>query len=359
LQKRGLESKLDGSFTLNRLISSDRVLKKKNILLTVSMEDSLDCFLKNLDKIGINNQKEKIHEDFVYVEGETKSEEVKIGFQQDDKIGFFISDMRKSDQIKNRLEDPIKKIGDLSQLWINPEILNRMVNSFNNEYDGFNITWFSGIYKPKGGLKKSIRRPQIERSIHYSGKDGLESFLEFRENLGIKPKIIEFSLSENRRYRIDNRGIITIREGNLKPLYKPIKEAVDELEPWADAIRESTIESKQIALKDYTLKPDFVSPWKVKLPRDIYNYEMEDFENNIASSWNFAGMRNYLNKNEEGIVKNYSSQYFDKVDNSSFKVNYSHSKECFSIYPQHQISFSGGIRFVQAMRDLDESIIAC
>ncbi len=348
-----------GSFTLDRLISSDRVLKKKNILFTVSMKDNLNRFLRDLDKMGIKKDKKKIQEDFIYVEGNTDTEDVKIGFDQDDKIGFFITDMRKSDQIKSNLEDPIKRVKDLSQLWISPNILDRMVDSFDRDYNNFTITWFSGVYKPKSDLEKNIRRPDRERSIQYSGEDGLESFLELREELGIKPKIIEFSLSENRRYRIDNRGIISIREGNLKPLYGPIQEAVKELEPWANAIKDSKIQEKQISLSDYTLKPELISPWKVKLPREIYNYELEEFEDNIASDWDFASLRNYLNEDKEGVVKNYSSQYFDKIDNSSFRVNYSEGKKCFSIYPHKEKSFSGGIRFVQAMRELDERIAAC
>lgn len=357
--ENGLEKKFGSAFSHNRLLSSERFLKQKNILFTVSMEEDKEIFLKDLNKMGIERREEKIEDDFVYVEGNTDDEDLKIGFHQDDKIGFFITEMRKSDQIKSNLENPIRKVRDMSQLWINPDILNNMVDSFNRNYDDFKISWFSGLYKPKDGLERNIRRPDKERSMQYSGKDGLESFLELRDELGIKPKIIEFSLSKNRRYRIDNRGILTIREGNLKPLYGPIQEAVEELEPWADVIRDSTIEKKQISLKDYTLQPNLVTPWKVKLPRELFNYEVENFENEIASDWDFASLRNYLNNDEGGRVKNYSAQYFDKIDNSSFKVNYSQDKECFSVYPFKEKSFSGGIRFVQAMRELDKEIVAC
>ncbi|MFW6173524.1 MAG: hypothetical protein ACOC5T_07260 [Elusimicrobiota bacterium] len=359
MAEKYIGKKFDSAFSRDRLISSERVLKNKNILFTVSMKDDIENFLNDLGKLKIEKKERKIHNDFIYVEGKTDTEKVKIGFHRDDKIGFFITDMRKSDQIKSNLEKPIRKVRDISQLWINPNVLNSMVDSFYKNYDNFKISWFSGIYKPKGEMGKNIRRPDKERSLQYSGEDGLESFLELREELGIKPKIMEFSLSKNRRYRIDNRGIITIREGNLKPLYGPIKEAVKELEPWADAIRDSKIERKQISLTDYTLNPDLITPWKMNIPRSIYSYEVDTFEDEIANDWNFATLRNYLNENKKGVVKNYSSQYFDKIDNSSFRVNYSEEKGCFSIYPYKKKSFSGGIRFVQAMRDLEKDIVAC
>ncbi|MFO7992418.1 MAG: hypothetical protein R6U61_09060 [Thermoplasmata archaeon] len=288
------------------------------------------------------------------------NESIYIGYQKEDGLGFFVTDWNKTDEMKYRLESPLQKTKDITQLWIKPYILNHMVDELMKRLPNFKISWFSSIYNPSYKSEKNIKRPDTKKSLQYKGEDGLKMLLELRQKYGIMPKIIEFSLSPNKKYRIDNRGIITIRKGSLKPLQNTIQKALEEINPWINAFTESDIKTRQRKLTNYSISLKCVRPWNVILKRDMFSNEIKLFEKNVSSKeWGFAPMRNFLNFNEDNTVENYSARYFDKINHTSFRVDYTDKRHSFSIYPHQHKSLSGGMRFVQSIHELlDNNIVA-
>ena len=77
----------------------------------------------------------------------------------------------------------INKNSELNLLWITHQLTLDLIDYFNEKYDII-INRFEGYYTPSS-IKKSLRRPGINRKIKYQGNDASTSYYELQELYGI------------------------------------------------------------------------------------------------------------------------------------------------------------------------------
>jgi len=248
------------------------------------------------------------------------------------------------------LETPLRCQHDIAQLWIKPIILSDMLNELREKHHGLKVSWFSGISDPK--YLRGARRPEVKRTLQYSGEDGLETLDEMKREYGIMPKIIEFSIPNIGGYRIDSRGIVSVRKGSLKPIYSTILGAITEIQSWLDSFSRSRITTVQSKLSEYSLNIRKVFPWKVKLGRPLFINELISFEHRISQEEQFFSLMNrYVRHKSDDSVSTYYSLYLDENNYSSFGVDFSGSDCDFSIYPHQHKSLPSMFNFINALHD--------
>jgi hypothetical protein len=346
------------STSLVDLISNKEVMEKSNVLFTLSTLKKSESFHKALQSLGFKRKQERKQGLLSYQLPSKGNEVIKIGFDEEYNIGIFITKWRKSDEIPNKLEEPLRFHSDIAQLWIKPLILSDMLDKLKENFRGLKVTWFSGISDPK--YRRAIRRPEVKRTLQYSGDDGLETFDEMKREYGIMPKILEISIPNIGGYRIDYRGIVSVRKGSLKPIYNTILGAIEENQPWLHSFDKSKIMSVQSKLSDYSLNIRKVFPWKVKLGRSLFINELTSFEHRISYEEElFSTMNRYVRKDEDGSVSTYYSLYTDETNYNSFGVEFSGGDNCFSIYPHKYKSLPSMFNLINALHDnLEPSIKA-
>jgi len=345
-------SEIIDPISLADLISNREIMKKSNVLFTLTTLEKSEDFHKALEEMGFKKKREDNEGLLSYwsISKNIKSDVIKVGFDEEYKVGIFITKWGKSDEIPNKLEEPLRFQHNIAQLWIKPIILSKMLEELKETFRGLKVTWFSGISDPKS--TKANRRPGVKRNLQYSGEDGLETLNEMKEEYGIMPKIIEFSIPNVGGYRIDSRGIISIRRGSLKPIYNTILEAIEELQPWLKSFNKSKIMSAQSNLSAYSLNLRKVFPWKVKLGRPLFVNELKSFEYRISQEEEtFSMMNRYIRSEEDNSVSNYYSLYLDEKNYSSFGVDFSGSDTSFSIYPHQYKSLPSMFNFINALHD--------
>ncbi|MCK5291411.1 MAG: hypothetical protein KAR39_05305 [Thermoplasmata archaeon] len=345
-----MSSKLESSPLIN-LMSNREETEKSNVLFTITTLENSDSFHRVLQNIGFK----EMHEDsqglmsYRHCSEKNAANIIKVGFDEEHKIGAFITKWRKSDEIPKRLEEPLRFENRIAQLWIKPLTLSKMMDRLREDFRGLKVTWFSGIADPK--LCRGIRRPEVERSLQYGGEDGLKTLEEMKKEYGIMPKIVEFSIPNVGGYRIDNRGIVTVRQGTLGPVYDAILKAVSDIQPLLESFDQSRVETVPSTLSEYSLNLRKVSPLTVKLGRPLFTSELDRFEYIVSREELFSTMNRYVREGDDESVASYYSLYLDEKNYASFGVDFSGSDYTFSIYPDKEKSLPSMISFYSALYD--------
>ena len=77
----------------------------------------------------------------------------------------------------------INKNSELNLLWVTHQLVLDLIDYFNEKFNVL-INRFEGYYT-HSSIKKSLRRPEINRKIKYQGNDALTSYYELKELYGI------------------------------------------------------------------------------------------------------------------------------------------------------------------------------
>jgi len=338
--------------TIIDLISNKKLTEKSNILFTLSTLDNSESFHNTLQKLGFKKERKDEEGLITYKlpEQNKTHEYIKVAFDDKYKIGVFITKLRKSDEIPNKLEEPLRFQRDIAQLWIKPLILSDMLEELKESYDGLKVTWFSGISDPS--WLKGKKRPYVRRTIQYGGDDGLETLEEMRGEYGILPKILEITIPHVGGFRVDNRGIVTVRYGTIKPIYQTIMGAIEDIQPWLKSFNQSKITPVQTTLSQFSLCIRKVNPWKIDLGRPLFANELISFEHQVTHKNEiFSTMNRYLRPNEDNVVDSYHALYTDEKNYSSFGLDYSGNDNTFSIYPHQYKSLPSMFNLINALHD--------
>lgn len=146
-------------------------------------------------------------------------------FFSDDGSIIFITHARKTEDIPGTVMNFIDSTQDVALIRIGNVMMLNIMNSLVQEHQGLYVPFFTARRDPYISQSSAYRR-DIERTVIYSGSDGLDTFEEMTYHYGIAPRIMEFHLPDGSRFRLDVNGIITLMEGNPNHIIRMSQEII-------------------------------------------------------------------------------------------------------------------------------------
>jgi hypothetical protein len=223
-------------------------------------------------------------------------------------------------------------------MWIYPKIMKKIKDDLESQFDDMIITYFSA----KRALNTDIPaefRPEIERNIQYSGEDGKRTLNEMEHYYGVLPKILDIKLPNGVAFKIDNKGIITLRSGTLKDIFDLIQDVINRSIDVRDAINKSAYEIRWFG-KDNRFSNAIQKPWAIKLATGMKSDDVPFFCETIENrNWNFTVLEKFL-INDEVL---FTARIVDNNTGSHFDISTSIDK--IEVFPVDQRDLRASIHF--------------
>lgn len=315
---------------------------------TVSNHKSFKQFVESLLEYGFSIVQEagklmlisKVHEnDTVYFY---------IYFDDRNQIPLFLTDAKKSDELPNILFDYLRKSKDLSNLWISPIVMKEIKDDLIKQHNDLIITYYSAKRSPNTRFL-SHYRPNIERSIIYRGIDGKEALEEMEFYYGVLPKILEMRIPNGISFKIDNKGIITIREGDITSIFEIIERLIQHINPIKDAIGTSRYSISKVGKKQF--ERTIQIPWSVAFSDTATDTIVPNICQNIEQEeWDFT----LLESSEISSESPFSARVIDNISGSSFDISL-HNKG-IRIYPIEKTDIGTCMRFFEFVLESVDSL---
>jgi len=230
----------------------------------------------------------------------------------------------------------INNTKNLHYLWIPPRPFEQLKGEIlENTYA--NIIYFAG--ERDVGLHRTTceRRPSVSRKITYSGVDAKTSLEELKIEYGVLPKVIEFYIPEIGVFRINNRGIFVLKEGNLDFLLdRVVNRAIDLALETTRILEKSRFE----LVRHKEINAIEMQQVIISLSEEI---EYEDFEGliELMKGNDFAVYNETL---EKGSVF-FTGYITDQLKGNVLSVT--SNGKTFSVIPKYNSTFDSLIRFYQ------------
>jgi len=310
------------------------------IVATISNFESIDYFINSLLKYGFSIEKEfgkllLISKMFL-----EKKIFFYVFFDDRNNVPLFLTVARKTDDIPETLLNYIDRSRDISNLWITPKVMKELKDSLVDKYEDLMINYFSAKRNPNFDIKAEYR-PEVARSIQYRGDDGKLALEELEFYYGVLPKIIEIKLFEGLWFRIDNKGIITMKKGDFNTVFEIIENVIERVIQIRDAIDESKYIIRRVGVNKQ-FSNAIQTPWSMILPSGIKYDNIPDFCRTIQSDeWGFTLLEHVL---LNGSLF-FSARIIDNNKSSIFDITTTGNK--IDIYPVEKADIGSCMKFYE------------
>jgi len=320
-----------------------------HIVATISTFDSIEQFVESLEGFKFTIEKRFGKLLLISKTSSTKKIYFYVFFDDRNNVPLFITDAKKTNEIPETLFRYINHSKRISNLWIAPKVMKEIKDDLVLEYEDMIITYFSARRGPNTDISSEYR-PHIERGIQYHGNDGKHTLEEMEYYYGVLPKILEIQLPNGVAFRIDNKGIITLRQGHFEGIFRIIENVVSRLKIVKDAIGESGYSIYQVG-KNKQFNNAIQTPWSIALPGGMDSDDVPGFCNAIrGEEWNFTVLDHVLFN---------SSLYFSArlIDgNSGSMIDVSTTGEKLDVYPVGETDIGTSMRFFEfIVENIDHS----
>jgi hypothetical protein len=320
-----------------------------HIIATISTFDDIEQFMESLE--GFKFTIEKRLGKLLIISKISSNKKVYFYVFYDDRnnVPLFITDAKKTNEIPETLFRYINRSKQISNLWIAPKIMKEIKDDLASEFEDMIITYFSARRGPNTDISSEYR-PHVERGIQYHGNDGKHTLEEMEYYYGVLPKILEIQLPDGVAFRIDNKGIITLRQGHFEGIFRIIEKVVNRLKLVKDAIGESSYSIYQVG-KDKRFNNAIQTPWSIVLPIGIHSDNIPNFCNAVKSEeWNFTVLDQVLFNNS----LYFSARLIDGYSGSMIDVSTTGDK--LDIYPVGETDIGTSMRFFEfIVENIDHS----
>lgn len=310
------------------------------IVATLSNFNSLTEFIDSLVKrdFVIENDFGKL----LYISKKLRDEKIYYYTFFDDRnnVPLFLTVARKTDDIPETLLDYVKKSKDLSNLWIAPKAMNEIKDELVDKYPDLLITYFSAKRSPFTDIPAEFR-PDVERGIQYRGDDGKSTLDEMQYYYGVLPKILEIKLPNGVAFRIDNKGIITLKHGDFSEIFGIIENLIKKLITIKNKIKGSSYSIRKVGINKQ-FKNYIQTPWSITLPSKMEYDDVSYFCKAIQSEdWEFTLIDDIL---MNGSMF-FSARFIDNNNSSVFDITTTGSK--IDVYPVDKADIGTSMKFYQ------------
>lgn len=333
---------------LNGLQSEGTNLWNIQLVPTVSTHETYRQFVESLTNYGF-----KIEEDAGKLLRVSKAHgkdvvNFYVFFDDRNHIPLFLTDAKKSDEIPDILFDYLKKTRDLSNLWISPHIMKEIKDDLITQHEDLIITYFSAKRSPNTRTS-SHYRANVERSIIYRGIDGKQTLDEMEFYYGVLPKILEIRIPNELSFRIDNKGIITIKEGDITSVFDIIEHLVEHIRPLKDAIGTSGYSLTKVGKKQF--ERPIQTPWSVAFSSSFNESVIPNIQQDIEEDeWDFT----LLEHSEISSTSPFSARVIDNMSGSLFDISI-HGNG-IRVYPVEKTDIGTYMRFFEFVLESVDSM---
>lgn len=286
-----------------------------------------------------------------------------------EKISFYIYEYSpgllllftssKEKDYENTLNRFIQKNIGLSNVWIRPLILNKLLNHLRNKYDS-NIYRFISR-RHKNWKTPSQIRPNIDRRLSYSGEDADKTLDEVHHLYGVIPSTIDVKILNN-KLQLNRRGLFVFRRVSRQTV-EILMELIDIIGREELRIKEISeklkIFKEKIVVKNKELKIPVIVAGKITLPRtklstfmienmfdpDYFQRSFDNTDDNIESAFSF------IDKNiTDAPYLLFNATVIDKVKGTIFGL--SGTENNILLIPKHYSTFESFKKFYDLISEM-------
>jgi hypothetical protein len=318
----------------------DQISSNLHIVATLSTFQSIDQFIESLRNFRFSIVKRRGKLLLLSKESQDKQIYIYAFFDDRNNVPLFITDAKKTNEIPDTLFTYINRTKEISNLWIAPKVMKEIKDNLAREYQDMIITYFSARRSPNTDIHSEFR-PHTERSIQYRGNDGKHTLEEMEFYYGVLPKILEIQLPNGIAFRIDNKGIITLRHGHFVGVFQIIEEIVSRLEKVREAIGESGYSISKVGSRRQFTNAIQI-PWSIDMPVEMHSDDVPRFCKAICSKeWNFTVLEQVL---VPGSMF-FSARLIDEHTGSLLDISTTGRK--IDVYPVEKIDIGTSMRFFE------------
>lgn len=314
------------------------IIDVPNIIITISDFYNIEEFQNSL--ISNDFVVEKELGKLLYISKNSEGRKVFFYVFYDDKnnIPLFFTDAKKSDDIPDILFRYFNKVKKISNMWIYPKIMKKIKDELESEFDDMIISYFSATRALNSDINAEFR-PEVERHIQYSGEDGKRTLNEMEHYYGVLPKILDIKLPNGIAFKIDNKGIITLRSGTLNEIFNIIEDVINRAIQVRDAIAKSNYEIRWFG-KNNRFSNAIQKPWSIQLQSGMTTDDIPFFSESIQSKyWNFTVLEWFLINDSSS----FSARIIDNNTGTHFDVSMLDKR--INVYPVEQRDLNAYIHF--------------
>jgi hypothetical protein len=318
----------------------DQINSNLHIVATLSMFQNIDQFVESLKNFHFSIDKRAGKLLLLSKESQGKRIYIYTFFDDRNNVPLFITDAKKTNEIPDILFTYINRTKEISNLWIAPKVMKEIKDNLVREYPDMIITYFSAKRSPNTDIHSEFR-PHVERGIQYRGNDGKHTLEEMEFYYGVLPKILEVQLPNGIAFRIDNKGIITLRHGHFAGIFKIIEEVVSRLENVREAIGESGYSISKVGSRRQFSNAIQI-PWSIDVPVEMHYDDVSRFCKAMRSEeWNFTVLEQVL---LPGSMF-FSARLIDEHTGSLLDISTTGKK--IDVYPVEKIDIGTSMRFFE------------
>jgi len=262
-----------------------------------------------------------------------------VFFDVSSQIVLFMTDAKKTDEIPHLLFEYIYLSGVLSNLWIAPMVMKEIKDDLAKQHLDLIITYFSAKRGPTTKTK-SHYRSDIQRGIQYRGIDGKHALEEMEFYYGVLPRILDFSIPNIGSYRLDNKGIITVKQGAVSGIFDILDHIIERIRPLQDAISNSSYDL--VTNKKTQITYNIQKPWCLNLSQPVDSDTIHKIIQEInVEEWEFT----VLNRTKNQNCKFLEARLIDNLSGSLIDIEARDHGIC--IYPVEKTSINSSMRFFE------------
>lgn len=318
----------------------DQINSNLHIVATLSMFQNIDQFVESLRNFHFSIDERAGKLLLLSKESQGKRIYIYTFFDDRNNVPLFITDAKKTNEIPDILFTYINRTKEISNLWIAPKVMKEIKDNLVREYPDMIITYFSAKRSPNTDIHSEFR-PHVERGIQYRGNDGKHTLEEMEFYYGVLPKILEVQLPNGIAFRIDNKGIITLRHGHFAGIFKIIEEVISRLENVREAIGESGYSISKVGSRRQFSNAIQI-PWSIDVPVEMHYDDVSRFCKAIRSEeWNFTVLEQVL---LPGSMF-FSARLIDEHTGSLLDISTTGKK--IDVYPVEKIDIGTSMRFFE------------
>lgn len=276
---------------------------------------------------------------------EGKNVESYVFFDKKNKVSLFFTLERKTDVIPDTIIDYIQESANVSSLWINPTTLDEIRAEIVRDYEKTQITQFVAKRELYTDTKARFR-PRRKRTIEYYGGDAKRTLEEMKQMYGVLPTVLEFRLSNNNRFRIDRKGIFTIKRGEFKLTFEIIDKVLQRLLDLRDVVNTSGYQIVRTDTQERSFEIESKDPWSIELEKRIDYDDVPKIKEEIEEGeWGFTFIDSVA---QEGSLY-LSARIVDTRKNREIEI-VSDGKE-IKVYPPEDEEIGSSLRFFEFVQE--------
>ena len=313
---------------------------KVHIIATISRFSDISEFSESLVQFGFSI--ENTFGKLLKISKATETDKIDffVFFDDRNNVPLFITKAKKSHEIPETLFSYINLTRQISNLWISPKTMKEIKDDLSEQYENMLITYFSAKRTPNTDIDARYR-PEISRGIIYRGIDGRKTLDEMEYYYGILPKILEINLPNGVDFRIDNKGIITLRSGEFGLIFTLLEHIISKVKPVQEAIGESGYKIIQVG-KNQRFNNAVQTPWSIFMASKIHKDDIPRMCKVLRSEeWNFTVLEDML-FNDSML---FTARLIDGYSGTKFDISTLGDK--IEIFPVDEIDIGSCMRFYE------------